>query len=237
MGTSMNICVIPARGGSKRIARKNIKEFNGKPIIAYSIEAALKSNCFNQVIVSTDNNEIAEVAKKHGAQVPFFRPDELSNDYVGTTPVIKHAIEWIENHNNSIGDVCCLYPTAPFIQSNIISKAYQKLKDSRANYCFGVTSFEFPIQRAIKISNNGSLEMFYPEFFNTRSQDLKEAYHDAGQFYWGKAQAFKDELPLFSEVAIPYILPRYLVQDIDTMEDWIRAEAMHKVLQNNDVLT
>ena len=233
----MNICVIPARGGSKRIPRKNIKEFNGKPIIAYSIEAALKSNCFSQVIVSTDDDEISEVAKKYGAHVPFVRPDELSNDYVGTIPVIKHTIEWMEDNNNYIENVCCLYATAPFIQSKIISKAYQQLKDSNSDYCFSVTSFSFPIQRAIKIVQGDKVDMFYPEYFNTRSQDLEEACHDAGQFYWGKAQAFKDGLPLFSEVATPYVLPRYLVQDIDTMEDWIRAEAMHKVLQETEALS
>jgi pseudaminic acid cytidylyltransferase len=232
----MNICVIPARGGSKRIPRKNIKEFNGKPIIAYSIEAALKSNCFSQVIVSTDDDEISEVAKKYGALVPFVRPDELSNDYAGTIPVIKHAIEWMEDNNNYIENVCCLYATAPFIQSKIISKAYQQLQDSNSDYCFSVTSFSFPIQRAIKIVQGDKVDMFYPEHFNTRSQDLEEAYHDAGQFYWGKAQAFKDESPLFSEVATPYVLPRYLVQDIDTMEDWIRAEAMYKVLQETEAL-
>jgi N-acylneuraminate cytidylyltransferase len=226
--------VIPARGGSKRIPKKNIREFNGKPIIAYSIEAALKSNCFDQVIVSTDDDEIAEVAKKYSAQVPFVRPDELSNDHVGTIPVIKHAIEWMENENNSIDNVCCLYATAPLIQSQIISKAYQQLNDSKADYCFSVTSFAFPIQRAIRVDQDNKVDMFYPEYRNTRSQDLEEAYHDAGQFYWGKAQAFKDELPIFSEVSIPCILPRYLVQDIDTIEDWIRAEIMYKVLQETD---
>ena len=233
----MNICVIPARAGSRRIPRKNIKEFNGKPIIAYSIEAALKSNCFSQVIVSTDDNEISEVAKKYGAHVPFVRPDELSNDYVGTIPVIKHTIDWMEDNNNYIENVCCLYATAPFIQSKIISKAYQQLKNSSADYCFSVTSFAFPIQRAIRIVQDNKVDMFYPEHFNTRSQDLEEACHDAGQFYWGKAQAFKAELPLFSEVATPYVLPRYLVQDIDTMEDWIRAEAMYRVLQETEALS
>lgn len=232
----MNICVIPARGGSKRIPRKNIKEFNGKPIIAYSIEAALKSNCFDQVIVSTDDDEIAEVAKKYGAQVPFLRPDELSNDYAGTIPVIKHAIEWMEDNKSSVENVCCLYATAPFIRPQIISQAYQQLNNSKADYCFSVTSFVFPIQRAIKIVEKNKVSMFYPEHFNTRSQDLEEAYHDAGQFYWGKAQAFKDELPIFTEVATPYILPRYLVQDIDTPKDWIRAEAMYRALQETNVL-
>jgi pseudaminic acid cytidylyltransferase len=233
----MNICVIPARGGSKRIPRKNIKAFNGKPIIAYSIEAALESNCFDQVIVSTDDNEIAEVARTYGAKVPFIRPAKLSNDYAGTIPVIKHTIEWLEGHNNTIDNVCCLYATAPFIQSQTISKAFQQLLESKADYCFSVTSFAFPIQRSIRITQDDKVSMFYPENFNVRSQDLEEAYHDAGQFYWGKAQAFKDELPIFSEAASPYILPRYLVQDIDTTEDWIRAEAMHRVLQETGLLS
>ena len=233
----MNICMIPARGGSKRIPRKNIKAFNGKPIIAYSIEAALESNCFDQVIVSTDDNEIAEVAKTYGAKVPFIRPAELSNDYAGTIPVIKPTIEWLEGHNNTINNVCCLYATAPFIQSHTISKAFQQLLESKADYCFSVTSFAFPIQRSIRITQDDKVDMFYPENFNVRSQDLEEAYHDAGQFYWGKAQAFKDELPIFSETASPYILPRYLVQDIDTTEDWIRAEAMHRVLQETGLLS
>jgi len=233
----MNICVIPARGGSKRIPRKNIKAFNGKPIIAYSIEAALESNCFDQVIVSTDDNEIAEVAKIYGAKVPFIRPAELSNDYAGTIPVIKHAIEWLENHGNTINNVCCLYATAPFIQPQTIFETFQQLQESKADYCFSVTNFAFPIQRSIRITQDDKVDMFYPENFNARSQDLEEAYHDAGQFYWGKAQAFKDELPIFSEAASPYILPRYLVQDIDTTEDWIRAEVMYRVLQETDLLS
>ena len=233
----MNICVIPARGGSKRIPRKNIKEFNGKPIIAYSIEAALNSNCFNQVIVSTDDNEIAKVAKKYGAQVPFVRPEKLSNDYAGTIPVIKHAIDWMERKNNYFEYVCCLYATAPFISPQIISKSYQQLKKSKSDYCFSVTTFPFPIQRSIKIIKDKKVKMLYPKYFDTRSQDLEETYHDAGQFYWGSAKAFKDEIPIFSEIATPYILPRYLVQDIDTIEDWIRAEAMYKALQKSRIST
>ena len=229
----MNICVIPARGGSKRIPRKNIKEFNGKPIIAYSIEASLKSNCFSQVIVSTDDDEISEVAKKYGALVPFVRPDELSNDYAGTISVIKHAIEWMENNNNYIESVCCLYATAPFIQSKIISKAYQQLKNSNSDCYFSVTSFAFPIQRAIKIVQGDKVDMFYPQHFMDRSQDLEDSYHDAGQFYWGIPQAFLDNEDIFSEKSIPVILPRYLVQDIDTLEDWHRAELMYKALDES----
>ena len=228
----MNICVIPARGGSKRIPRKNIKEFNGKPIIVYSIEAAFESNCFDQVIVSTDDNEIKEVAKKYGARVPFVRPAELSNDFTGTLPVVKHAIEWFENNNNTIENVCCLYATAPFIQSKIISEAYQQLISSKSDYCFSVTSFSFPIQRAIRITQDDKVDMFYPENFNARSQDLEEACHDAGQFYWGKADAFLKNLPMYSHHATAFLMPRYRVQDIDTEEDWETAELLFRAIQS-----
>lgn len=233
----MKLCVIPARGGSKRIPRKNIKDFCGKPMIGYSIEAALQSKCFDQVIVSTDDQEIAEVAESFGATVPFMRPDELSNDYAGTIPVIKHAIEWFEQDGQTPGLVCCLYATAPFVQAHTIQQAYAQLEESQADYCFSVTSFGFPIQRAIKLTQDKRVEMFSPENFNTRSQDLEEAYHDAGQFYWGKAEAFKQQKPLFSKDASPYVLPRYLVQDIDTLEDWKRAELMYQVLTQSGELT
>ena len=232
----MRLCIIPARGGSKRIPRKNIKEFCGQAMIGYSIEAAITSQCFDKVVVSTDDQEIAEVAISFGAEVPFIRPYELANDHVATIPVVKHAIEWLDEQGQSPTDVCCLYATAPFIQSQTISKALQQLQESKADYCFSVTSFAFPIQRSIRITQDDKVDMFYPENFNARSQDLEEAYHDAGQFYWGKAQAFKDELPIFSKKASPYILPRYLVQDIDTMEDWIKAEAMHRVLHETGLL-
>jgi N-acylneuraminate cytidylyltransferase len=232
----MNLCVIPARGGSKRIPRKNIKSFNGKPIIAYSIEAALDSDCFDKVIVSTDNLEIAEVGRAYGAEIPFMRPEELANDYAGTLPVIKHAIEWFEQNQTRLDDVCCIYATAPFVQIETIKAAYQQLQDTAVDYCFTVTSFPFPIQRAVKITENQRLQMFYPEQFNTRSQDLEEAYHDAGQFYWGRAEAFKAQKPLFSEAASPYVLPGYMVQDIDTLEDWTRAEMMYQVIKRLGII-
>lgn len=232
----MKLCVIPARGGSKRIPRKNIKEFNGKPMIAYSIEAALQSGYFDKVIVSTDDEEIAEVAKAYGAEVPFMRPAELANDYAGTLPVIKHAVEWFEENSTRPGHICCLYATAPFVQPKAIQQAYQQLLATQADYCFSVTSFAFPIQRAIKITDQQRVEMFYPEHFDTRSQDLEEAYHDAGQFYWGSVDAFKQMKPLFSQSASPFVLPRYLVQDIDTPEDWIRAELMYQVLRQSGTI-
>jgi len=232
----MNLCIIPARGGSKRIPRKNIKKFNGKPMIAYSIEAALESECFDRVIVSTDDTEIADIAKEFGAEIPFMRPDELANDHAGTLPVVKHAVEWFEQYSIMPEYVCCLYATAPFVQLQAIQNAYAQLKASKADYCFTVTSYASPIQRAFMITEQHRVEMFYPKNFNTRSQDLEEAYHDAGQFYWGKADAFKIETPLFSNTAIPFMLPRYLVQDIDTPEDWMRAEMMFKVLMKTDEL-
>jgi N-acylneuraminate cytidylyltransferase len=232
----VKLCVIPARGGSKRIPRKNIKEFCGKPIIAYSIEAALNSGCFDHVIVSTDDEEIAEVASSYGASTPFIRPDQLSNDFAGTIPVIKHAIEWFDEHDQSPSDVCCLYATAPFVSPVSIVRAYEQMLTTDAEYCFTVTSYTFPIQRAIRFSEENRVEMFYPENFNQRSQDLEEAYHDAGQFYWGRAHTWKNEQILFSDRASPFIIPRYLVQDIDTLEDWLLAELMYQVVQNKNLL-
>ena len=198
----MNICVIPARGGSKRIPQKNIKDFNGRPIISYSIEAALNSNCFDRVIVSSDDRDIINISKQYGAEAPFIRPAVLSDDYVGIIPVVKHAIEKIENKKNSVENVCCLFATAPFIRSEVIFNAFTKFAQSNAKYCFSITSFPFPIQRALKISKK-RVKMFNPDFYYSRSQDLEKSYHDAGQFYWGKAKAFKDEIPLFSEASIP----------------------------------
>jgi len=229
----MRLCVIPARGGSKRIPRKNIKEFFGQPIISYSIKVAIASKCFDRVIVSTDDVEISEVAKSFGAEVPFFRPQELSDDYAGTIPVIKHAIEWFDNHEQPPSEVCCIYAAAPFVQEGAIRNAYEQMQLENADYCFSLTSFSFPIQRAVKLTPEKRISMFYPDFFEKRSQDLIEAYHDAGQFYWGKAEAFKLQKPFFSSTASPYILPRHLVQDIDTKEDWKRAELMFQVLKHS----
>ncbi len=226
----MKLAIIPARGGSKRIPRKNVKTFCGKPMIAWSIEAARLSGCFDRIIVSTDDAEIAEVARAHGADVPFMRPRELSDDHTGTIPVIAHAIDWI---NRNVGDVqfaCCLYATAPFVQAADLQRGLQLLRSSGADYAFSVTSYAFPIQRAIRITSDQRVEMFQPEYFNTRSQDLEEAVHDAGQFYWGTSQAWLTGKPVFSRGAVPVPLPRYRVQDIDTDEDWRRAELMRQAL-------
>jgi len=228
----MRICVIPARGGSKRIPRKNIKEFFGKPIISYSIEAAIKSNCFEEVIVSTDDEEIAEISIKYGAHVPFIRPQNLSDDLSSTLSVVKHAIEQIDINNN-IENVCCLYATAPFIDVKTITQSYEKFISSKASYCLGVTIFSFPIQRALKISSKNRIEMVNKDNSNKISQHFEKTYHDAGQFCWGKAAAFREELSIYSGSTLPYVLKSNLVKDIDTIEDWLHAEAMYKILKSN----
>ena len=227
----MKVAIIPARGGSKRIPRKNIKDFCGKPMIAWSIEAALKSGCFDRVIVSTDDQEIADVAKQYGAKVPFMRPAELSDDYAGTIPVIKHAVEWLTQSEQAPSLVCCLYATAPFVDASDIQRGLELLEQTSSAYAFTVTSYAFPIQRAIKITANDGIEMFAPEHCNTRSQDLEEAYHDAGQFYWGTTEAWVTEKMIFGAESTPVILPRHRVQDIDTPEDWDRAEWLFKAMQ------
>lgn len=227
----MKLAVIPARGGSKRIPRKNIKPFCGRPMIAWSIQAALDSRCFDRVVVSTDDEEIAQVAHEHGADVPFMRPPELSDDFTGTVPVIAHATRWFQQHGELPQMVCCIYATAPFIMTADLQRGLEVMESAKAEYAFSVTSYAFPIQRAIRIKENGRVEMFQPEHFNTRSQDLEEAYHDAGQFYWGRAESWLGGKPIFSNDAAPIILPRHRVQDIDTPEDWIRAEWMFRALQ------
>ena len=232
----MRIAIIPARGGSKRIPRKNIKDFRGKPIIAYSIEAAQKSNCFDRIIVSTDDKEIANTALEYGAEVPFIRPPDLSDDYATTTEVINHCITWLKNKSCEISSICCIYATAPFISMDSIQKGAEALLNPNISYAFSATHFPFPIQRAITLSSEGLVEMLQPEHMLTRSQDLTDAYHDAGQFYWGKADAFLANTPIFSNAATAIILPTFMVQDIDTPDDWIRAEAMHEVLERMEKL-
>lgn len=222
----MNVAIIPARGGSKRIPKKNIKEFCGKPMIAWSIEAALKSKCFNKVVVSTDNTEIADIAQLLGAEVPFLRPASLSDDYTGTIPVVRHAIEYLIANGQSPELACCIYATAPFITPEDIRKGLDILVKTTSDYAFSVTSYPFPIQRSLRISSEERINMIYPENFNTRSQDLEDTYHDAGQFYWGRISAWIANKVIFSPESAAVLLPRHKVQDIDTMEDWLRAELM-----------
>jgi pseudaminic acid cytidylyltransferase len=227
----VNIAIIPARGGSKRIPRKNIKDFCGKPIIAYSIEAAQSSNVIDKVIVSTDDDEIADVVRKYGAEVPFRRPAMLSNDHAGTMPVIAHAIRWFEENRGPIDYVCCIYATAPFIQAHYLVQGLKMLKEhSDADFVFSVTSYASPILRSLKRNNDGTVSMNWPEYELSRSQDLPETWHDAGQFYWGRPAAFLEGRGTFSSRSYPVILPRSAVQDIDTLEDWNQAEKMFQTL-------
>lgn len=226
----MRLAVIPARGGSKRIPRKNIREFCGRPIIAWSIEAALQSGCFDRVVVSTDDEQIAAAARGCGAEVPFLRPAALADDHAGTLAVMRHAVETLAVDRQA-GRVCCIYATAPFLLAADLRRGLETLERSGADYAFSVTSFPFPIQRALRMTPQGRVEMFDPAHFATRSQDLEEAWHDAGQFYWGRAAAWLDAAPLFGHGAAPVILPRHRVQDIDTPEDWLRAEWLFRAMQ------
>jgi N-acylneuraminate cytidylyltransferase len=226
----MNIAIIPARGGSKRIPRKNIKNFCGKPMIAWSIEAAKKSNLFDRIIVSTEDEEIAGVARYWGVETPFVRPAELSNDHSGTTEVIAHATQWALKQDFDLNAVCCIYATAPFVQSDDLRLGLTALESGDWSYAFPVTDFAAPIFRSFKQTVDGGVEMFYPEHFFSRSQDLPKALHDAGQFYWGRPSAWIEERRIFDFHSIPLAIPRWRVQDIDTPEDWLRAELIYKAL-------
>ena len=232
----MNICVIPARGGSKRIPRKNIKQFNGKPVIAYSIEAAKQSGCFDKIIVSTDDRKIAEVANQYGAETPFVRPAELSNDFVGIMPVTKHAINWVKENNSLPKFVCCLYATVPFISAKLIIEAYNKLLNTDSDFVFAATRFSAPIEKAIRINSNEKVEVVNSSHYNTRSQDFEEFYHDAGQLCWGKMTSWQQKETVFAPYSTAIILPSYLVQDIDSIEDWKKAEIMYKVMLSDGIL-
>ena len=219
------LCVIPARGGSKRIPRKNVKDFLGKPLIAYSIEAALNSGVFERVIVSTDDAEIADVAVKFGAQVPFMRDAALSDDYATSSDAVADAATRLGGYAH----VCCLYATAPLITGEILREAYGKFEEAGCEFLFSATEFSFPIQRAIRLSNDGAVNMFYPQFALTRSQDLERAYHDAGAFYFGRREAWLDKKPIFAPHSRAFLLPRNLVCDIDTPEDFEFAQKLYEI--------
>jgi pseudaminic acid cytidylyltransferase len=226
----MNICIVPARGGSKRIPHKNIRDFCGKPMIAWSISAAQRSGVFEHILVSTDSDQIAEVARDYGAEVPFRRPAELSDDYVGTTDVVAHATEWALAQRWNIEAVCCLYATAPFAHATDLREGLERLNDGPWAYCFSATSYASPIFRAFRQSPTSGVEMFFPEYFEKRSQDLPEAWHDAGQFYWGRPDAWCARKRIFDLESTALLIPRWRVQDIDTEDDWRRAELLWKVL-------
>ena len=229
----MNLCVIPARGGSKRVPRKNIRQFCGKPMIARSIEAAQQSDLFEHIIVSTEDAVIAAVAVSHGAMAPFTRPPELANDYAGTTEVIAHATAWALQQGWPVEAVCCLYATAPFVRAEDLRTGLELLQSGDWAYSFTVTEFASPIFRAFKQSPEGGIEMFYPEHFDKRSQDLPTTLHDAGQFYWGRPDAWLEGKRIFDRQSVPLIIPRWRVQDIDTPDDWTRAELIWKSLHTS----
>lgn len=225
----MKIAVIPARGGSKRIPRKNIKLFHGKPMIAWSIETALASGLFDRVVVSTDDEEIADIAQKFGAEVPFVRPESLSNDIAPTVPVIAHAITACEDLEWRADFVCCIYPCAPFIAVDDLVAGLEVLERTDASYVYPVTEFPHPIQRAMLRSEQGEMSFINPEYEMMRTQDLPKTYHDAGQFYWGKANAWKNLRKMHSE-GLGLVVPHWRIVDIDTDDDWERAESLFQVI-------
>lgn len=226
-----NLAIITARGGSKRIPKKNIKEFCGRPIIAYSIEAALSSHVFDEVMVSTDSEEIRTIAEQYGASVPFLRSNATSNDFATTADVLEEVINSYKGIEKTFDSFACIYPTAPFVTGAKLAEAAGLLNDADA--VLSVVRFSFPPQRAFVI-REGNVAFQYPEYERARSQDLEPIYHDCGQFYMCKVEAFMEHHSLILPVTKPYILPEEEVQDIDTMSDWVIAEAKYKVLHKGE---
>lgn len=222
----MRVCIIPARGGSKRIPRKNMKLFLGKPIIGWSIEAAFETGIFDKIIVSTDDVEIADIARAFGAEVPFIRPAELADDHADTSSVLMHAIQWLQSESFDVEYACCLYATAPLVASSDLAEAMRICISSDVDYVFSATTFSFPIQRAFRLLSNGGCSLFFPEFEDSRSQDLEESWHDAGQFYIGPIESWLQYKPIFGSRSRPLKIPRSRVQDIDSIEDWEHAEIL-----------
>lgn len=230
----MRLALIPARGGSKRIPRKNIRPFLGKPVLAYALEAARRSGCFDRIVVSTDDQEIADLALTHGADIPFMRPAQLADDHATTIDVILHALDWAESEGLMVEALCCIYPVTPLLTADDLITAHSRMLETGADYCFPVVEFAAPIDRALTLAPDGRVSMRHPEHLNTRSQDLLPAYHDAGQFYWGRAGAFRARRPLLSDAAVGLPLPRWRAIDIDTEDDWQLAEMIARTLWNVD---
>ena len=232
----MNIAIIPARGGSKRIPRKNIQLFSNKPMISYAISTAKQSGCFDHIVVSTEDAEIAEIAKKWGAEVPFFRPAKLADDYADTLDVLKHTIGNLTRVYDKPNFICCIYPCTPLMDPEIIIDTYNEMKSKShiADYVFTACDFDFPIWRSLKVGTNGLASPIFPEFIESRSQDLDHAIHDAGQIYWGKTDAFLNKKDIFSN-GVPFIIPRYSCVDIDNQDDWELAEKLYKIKNLNKI--
>lgn len=226
----MNICVIPARSGSKRIPKKNIKNFCGKPIIAYSIEAAINCKLFDRIIVSTDSDEIAKIGNKYGAETPFIRPEKLSDDFTHTHEVIGHTVSYLEKNGYNIDYACCIYPTAPFIQVSDLLQGLDLIKSEKWDLILAATNYSYPIFRSFEYLSNGGLKMIFPKYFNSRSQDLPKVYHDTGQFYWAKPKIWKSKSSGFNIKNSIVEIPNFRAQDIDTVDDWQKAEVMFKIL-------
>jgi len=236
----MKIAIIPARGGSKRIPRKNIRPFQGRPMIHWPIQTALDTGLFDQVVVSTDDEEIADVAHAAGAVTPFLRPKDLADDFTGVIPVIAHAMDEIaQAQGQDPALVCAIYATAPFLRTERLIAGYDALMAApHHDYAISVTEFPFPVQRALKrveTEHGPGLAPMYPEFIQSRSQDLEPGFHDAAQFFWARPAALRAHAPVFSPRAIPIAIPSKYVQDIDTPDDWARAEVMFNALNTRDV--
>jgi len=227
------IAIIPARGGSKRIPRKNIKPFLGLPIISYSIKAALESNLFSKVMVTTDDEEIAAIAKQYGAEVPFKRSAKNSDDFATTVDVLLEVIDSYRQLNNTFEYGCCIYPTAPFVSPTSLQLAYETMIKNNFDTVFPVIPFSFPIQRAVKQDTNGKMDMFYPQYMQARSQDLEPAFHDAGQFYWFKTTTVQTEKKLWTANTGLITISEMEAQDIDTVTDWKLAEMKYQFLNKS----
>lgn len=224
-----SLCIIPARGGSKRIPRKNIKPFMGTPIIAYSIEAALNSGVFDEVMVSTDDEEIAGVARQYGASVPFLRSAETSNDYATTVDVLLEVLNKYKEQGKVFDTICCLYSTAPFVTSERLKEASSQISDT-VDACFTIVQYSYPIQRSLRINEDNCVEMKFPEHLKSRTQDLEKVYHDAGQFYFVKTDSLINEKTVWCKRTAPLILSELEVQDLDTLTDWQLAEMKYQLL-------
>jgi pseudaminic acid cytidylyltransferase len=228
----MKIAVIPARGGSKRIPRKNIKIFRGKPMIAWAIDVAKKSGLFDKVIVSSDDPEIIEISNQWGAETPFVRPEGLADDLTPTVPVIAHAVEECQRLGWSVNYACCIYPSVPFLEADDLVKAYDIINTKSANFFYSVTEYPHPIQRAMRQLSTGQMEFLDPGGEMARTQDLEVVFHDTGQFYWGKADAWLGHRKMHTD-GLGIVIPNWRVVDIDNFEDWKRAELLSEILEND----
>lgn len=229
----MTVAIIPARGGSKRIPKKNIKKFLGKPIIAYSIETALATDLFDDVIVSTDSDEISEIAIQYGAKVPFIRPEILSDDFSGTHDVVGHAVKFLEDAGKVFDYVCCIYATAPLIQISDLVEGFDVIKNGNMESVMAATKYSYPIFRSFEKLPSGGLKMIFPEHYTSRSQDLPDIYHDAGQFYWAKPDIWKRKAREYNDRNAIVEIPNYRVQDIDNIEDWKNAEIIYQLIESS----